>query len=333
MTEPTTPTWPHGPTRFEQRFGNATMRVVTAVIAIPLVLGAIWLGGWAFYLFVALISTGALMEFYWLAEKKGAHPNKVLGILAGLGVALAFMPQAEEWRAALYPGAGAAAGGGVQFLVALMIVLAIATLIVELFREEGSPLVSMMATLGGVVYIPTLLATLVGLRNLFHVSASTAENSLGRFRTEHMPAAVSGFNERNLYIVVAVIVTIWICDSGAYYCGRAFGRHKLFERVSPKKTWEGAIGGAVFAIGGMIAFQHWLLPFLSIGDAVVLGAIVGIFGQTGDLAESLLKRDAGVKDSSQLIPGHGGLLDRFDSLIFVAPLAYVYLVYVRPLFT
>ena len=127
------------------------------------------------------------------------------------------------------------------------------------------------------------------------------------------------------YMVIATLVTIWICDSAAYYVGRAMGRNRMAPRISPKKTWEGGVGGAVFAVATMIGFKFWLLDFLSLGDAIVLGLIVGILGQVGDLAESHFKRDGGVKDSSQLIPGHGGVFDRFDSLMFVAPLVYLYL--------
>ncbi len=308
------------------------MRVVTAAIAIPLVLGAIWLGGWAFYLFVALISTGALMEFYWLAQKKGALPNKLLGVLAGLVIVAMFTPEGKEWWAAHF--VHLQMQNRVQFhdpMMLIAVLFVVIGLTIELFRGRGGALENLTATLAGPLYISLSLATLIGLRGLLIVNGFGGESS-DASNPGTLGLGAEAVAHTNLYIVVAVIVTIWICDSGAYYCGRAFGRHKLFERVSPKKTWEGAIGGAVFAIAGMIGFRQWLLPFLSVGDAVVLGAVVGVFGQIGDLAESLLKRDAGVKDSSQLIPGHGGLLDRFDSLIFVAPLAYVYLVYARPLF-
>ena len=130
------------------------------------------------------------------------------------------------------------------------------------------------------------------------------------------------------FTVLSVFASIWLCDSAAYFVGRAIGKHKLFERVSPNKTWEGAIAGLVFAIGGFVLAHHLLLPYLSLRDALVCGGIVGVFGQLGDLGESLLKRDAGVKDSSNLIPGHGGVLDRFDSLLFVSPLIYCYLDFV-----
>jgi len=117
-----------------------------------------------------------------------------------------------------------------------------------------------------------------------------------------------------------------MCDSAAYFTGLAIGKHKLFPRVSPKKTWEGAIGGGIGAVLVVVALFHWLMPLVPTIHGIAVGIIIAVFGPIGDLAESWLKRDAVVKDSSHLIPGHGGLLDRFDSMLFVAPLVTVYLV-------
>ena len=121
------------------------------------------------------------------------------------------------------------------------------------------------------------------------------------------------------------MASIWICDSAACFLGTAFGKHKLFPRVSPNKSWEGAVAGFIFAIVAMIAAKAVVLDELNLTDAVVIGFIIGTIGQIGDLVESLIKRDAGVKDSSQLIPGHGGIFDRFDSLLFTSPAVYIYL--------
>ncbi len=117
---------------------------------------------------------------------------------------------------------------------------------------------------------------------------------------------------------------VFICDTGAYGAGRAFGRHPLWPRISPRKTWEGAIGGLVGALAASLVGWLWFAEFLSPISAVGLGLIVGTLGQAGDLVESLWKREAGIKDTSRLIPGHGGVLDRFDNLHFVAPILYVY---------
>ena len=116
-------------------------------------------------------------------------------------------------------------------------------------------------------------------------------------------------------------------DITAYFVGKAIGKHKMAPSISPKKSWEGAIFGFIFAVVAMIAAKLFLLKFIQWQDAIVIGVIVGILGQIGDLSESLLKRDAGVKDSSNLIPGHGGIFDRFDSFIAVSPVIYLYLKY------
>jgi phosphatidate cytidylyltransferase len=125
------------------------------------------------------------------------------------------------------------------------------------------------------------------------------------------------------WVIMAFVVT-WANDTFAYFAGHAFGRHRLYERISPKKTWEGFAGGAVGSVAGALAV-FWLLhpAALTVGAAVAVGAGAAVLGPLGDLAESMLKRAAGVKDSGKIIPGHGGLLDRIDALLFVAPWVYV----------
>jgi phosphatidate cytidylyltransferase len=124
--------------------------------------------------------------------------------------------------------------------------------------------------------------------------------------------------------VILAFVTTWANDTFAYFAGHAFGRHKLFERISPKKTWEGFAGGIAGSVVGALVTRWLLLPGeLSVGGAVVVGLGAAVLGPLGDLAESMIKRAAGVKDSSRIIPGHGGLLDRIDALLFVGPWVYV----------
>jgi phosphatidate cytidylyltransferase len=118
----------------------------------------------------------------------------------------------------------------------------------------------------------------------------------------------------------------WTCDTAAYLVGRVWGRHRLAPGVSPHKSTEGAIAGLMASIAAGLLARTWFAPYLSLGQALVLGALVGVFAQLGDLVESLLKRDAETKESSSIIPGHGGVLDRFDSLLFAAPLVYYFLV-------
>ena len=125
-----------------------------------------------------------------------------------------------------------------------------------------------------------------------------------------------------------MIITVWVCDTGAYFSGRFFGRHKLNWEVSPKKTWEGAVGGTLLAVGGAVLMRHLFLSTLfSVKEAICLGLLIAVVGQVSDLAESVIKRSTGVKDSSNLLPGHGGFLDRFDSYLLLAPLFYYVVLY------
>ncbi len=125
--------------------------------------------------------------------------------------------------------------------------------------------------------------------------------------------------------VLFTFLVTWSGDSGAYFVGRPLGRHKLFPAISPAKSVEGAIGGVLASIGVALAIRAWILPEATPVEALVLGVLAGVIGPIGDLCESMLKRDSGVKDSARFIPGHGGILDRFDSLLFVAPIFYYYL--------
>ncbi len=143
-------------------------------------------------------------------------------------------------------------------------------------------------------------------------------------------AAMVGHNNNQL--IMAIFILIWISDTMAYLVGCKFGKHKLFERISPKKSWEGAIGGFAFTII-IAAFGGYLFPALGfpVWKWCVIGAVVNIFGIIGDLTESMFKRSAGVKDSGNIIPGHGGLLDRLDSFIFAVPWCIITLVIIKAL--
>jgi phosphatidate cytidylyltransferase len=271
---------------------NLSKRAAVAVVAAPLILWAAWRGGLAFFVFVEMIILLGLLEFYQLAKAKGMHPNQLLGVIAGLmlGAQIYFRDHYEIWLTEM-------------FLVVLLV-------LVELFRNKGSALHNAGATLLGFAYVAGLWSFMLLIREL--------------------PRALN-FNYASAGTwIVMLLATIWVCDTAAYFCGLAFGRHKLFERVSPKKTWEGAIGGLIFAILMAVASHYWFVRDLRLIDAIVIGFIIGTIGQMSDLAESLFKRDAGVKDSSSLIPGHGGVLDRFDSEMLVAPLVYLYLLLVLP---
>jgi phosphatidate cytidylyltransferase len=128
------------------------------------------------------------------------------------------------------------------------------------------------------------------------------------------------------YVVLALMLA-WISDTGAYFAGRAFGKHKLYEKVSPKKTIEGAIGGVVATVAASVAMHFTVLPELPLRDAIALGAVGSVLGMFGDLGESLLKRSVGVKDSGGIVPGHGGILDRVDAVLVTSSIVMLYLLW------
>lgn len=307
------------------RATNLGSRVAVAVVGIPLILLVSWWGGVAFLLFVIVAATMALWEFYGLAEAKNIKPQKGIGLLAGCLIILSFFHTrlqiffAETFSASMpFP---------LQWqLLFIVLVLVTGTMsLVEMFRNAGSPFVNLGTSLLGAVYISLFFGTLVGLRELFH----PMHFPMFRFFPDAVsfadPGSMAVLHRWGACTVITLFACIWLCDTAAYFVGMGLGKHKLFVRVSPGKTWEGAIAGFVAAVATALAAKALVVEYLTAAQAITLGIIVGIFGQCGDLVESLFKRDANVKDSSSLIPGHGGVFDRFDSLIFVSPWVYLYL--------
>jgi len=310
---------------------NLTQRVGTAAVAIPVIIVICLTGGIWFFLFIALASAVALREFYAIAAAKGAKPQVRMGLLAGFFVNLSFYHNrfsaaAVGWLhdlgwAGPYP-------TQTQFLLIGLLVVVMTLAVAELFRNDGSPLLNITTTIAGIMYVSLFFGTFIGLREVFVRGDFPAHRFFGPGAAEAAGAVWDQVYRWGGYTVISILSIIWICDTAAYHTGVAIGRHKLFPRVSPNKTWEGAVAGFVAAILSALAARALVLEYIGVADAIVLGCIVGVFGQVGDLFESTLKRDAGVKDSSNLLPGHGGVLDRFDSLLFVAPLAYIYIDYI-----
>jgi len=297
-------------------------RVLFALLAIPAVVALAWFGGYAWMLFIAAVQVAAIVEYGRLARAKGAAPQRGTMIALSLLLIVVFMHERLAADAVLLFGPLAWPLQWQALLWVLLLGLMLA-LLVELFRGADAPLLNLGSTLLGVLYIGLFLATTVGIREIFTV----VEFPVGRvFGTATLgPAQLAQLERWGGGTMIAVLAGIWLCDTAAYFGGRAMGKHKLFPRVSPKKTWEGAIWGAVAAVAGMLAARAIALDYLGVVDAVLLGLMIGVLGQLGDLVESLLKRDAGVKDSSGMLPGHGGVFDRFDSLIFVSPAVFLYL--------
>jgi phosphatidate cytidylyltransferase len=270
---------------------NSITRVIVAVLAIPLILAVCYFGKYYFLVFALGIALLSFYEFTLLAKNKGMYLNLSLGIL---GISFIVLNQYFHLSSDNY-----------HFLILFAVVICL----IELFRNNGSAIYNLSGTLFGVIYMGLFSASLVGLREFY--------------------PDFDGQYSNGGALLISVFASIWICDSAAYYGGTAFGKHRLFLRVSPKKSWEGAVFGFVFALLTMIAAKFIVLDFLSWNTIIALGVIIGIIGQLGDLVESLLKRDAQVKDSSNIIPGHGGIFDRFDSLLLTAPVIYLYLMYVK----
>jgi phosphatidate cytidylyltransferase len=266
------------------RRSDGTLRVLTALVGLPLVVGAVWLGGWVFAGLVALVCVLAQREFYALARAAGTNPKGIWGLAAGACVALhALWPEGP--------------------LVALLL-LVVYFCTVPFRNERSHPLLDVAATFAGVVYPTAMLSMLVALRV---------------FLERVLPG------DEAFWATLTVFLLIFAADTVAYYTGRAFGRRPFAPRVSPKKTWEGAMGGVVGAGAAAAALKLTVLPSVPWGAVAALAAVAAFVSPLGDLAESRLKRSVGVKDSGNLLPGHGGLLDRFDALTVAAPLAYVVL--------
>ncbi len=184
-------------------------------------------------------------------------------------------------------------------LVSGIILFIVITLLIELFKNKSNPTWNVGVTLMGILYVPVLLGTLIALREM---------------------TMINGLN-----MTLSVILGIWACDSVAYFTGKKWGTVKIFKRVSPKKSVVGSISGLLGSFLVFIVAKEWGFLPISWFDVIIFTVITGVFGQLGDFTESLFKRDAGVKDSGTILQGHGGMLDRFDSLIFASPLVYIYL--------
>ena len=267
---------------------NTNQRILVAVITIPLIIAACFFGNEFFLLFSLGIGVLSFYEFSKMAAQKGIYSNTYLGLLSVSIIIINSFYSFIEFHS-------------------LVIIIILFLFSSELFRNKESAVYNLGATLIGIFYVGLFSSSLVLIREYYNFS---------------------GFvYYQGGYLIISLFITIWVCDSAAFFIGTAFGKHKIFPRVSPKKSVEGAVAGLVFSILTMLAAKSFFVEFLSWTDSFIIGFIIGTIGQTGDFIESLLKRDTGVKDSSSIIPGHGGIFDRFDSLLFSAPVIYLYLHY------
>jgi len=266
------------------------LRLLSILILAPLVLVVISVGGYAWLALILVVGILAGREFFLLAESMGNQPSMVLGLLwIELLVLQGF-------------------GGSSDVLRPLLAALLLFSLVWALFQDRKSAVADWALTVAGALYVGGLLAHFISLREL----------------------------PDGLQWLLLPMVSVWAGDGGAYLVGMTAGRHKLWPRLSPKKTWEGTIAGFAFTILGALGFVaacgHWApqtaVAQVGWGQTVLLGALLGPLALGGDLVVSLFKRQAGAKDSGNLIPGHGGMLDRTDSLLLTIPLAYYWVLFV-----
>jgi phosphatidate cytidylyltransferase len=289
-----------------------TRRILFGVIAAPIVVGILFIGDAALAGLIAIASALAAWEFYRIARASGSNPFDNLGIIiAGL---IPLLVHARYLR--LYDANGIVGAASLASLVILLLFAAA----IWARGVEGKPLGAVASTALGAAYTGGMLSFGYAIR--YHDYAfAPATLKFGSWT----PSVPSG----GLLVLLPVILT-WASDTGAYAAGRTLGRTKLIPSVSPGKTVEGAIGGLVACMILSWIYAHFVLRPAAHLDfrgapwgTLAFGMLVSVAAQIGDLVESLLKREGGVKDSSHLIPGHGGVLDRLDSLFFVLPIAYV----------
>ena len=292
-------------------------RAAVAVVILGVLFGLGYLGGWLYFIVVAALSLTALNEYYSAVARRGIRADVYLGWLCTVMVLLvtqigedvrllAGPPQSPSLEA----GVAVATAADVLQLTLFVLLFCVAGTLVSQFKlkGEGSAVVNSAATVFGVVWVGILLSFMLRIRYLDIPALAGVEGA-------------SEFSRR-LGALVLVIGSVWLCDTMAYLGGNLLGRTKLAPTVSPNKTVEGSICGFVAAIIGAVIIGVWL--GLPARHCVLLGAMMGVLGQIGDLGKSVLKRDLGIKDFSSLFGPHGGVLDRFDAILVCMPLVYWY---------
>lgn len=260
-------------------------RAITGFFFVVVMLAAFFFGPYIFIAFFSLLSLLCLLEFFKLIKTDQILPQQIIGLLIGLFICIA---AASFWFNASFTG----------YFLALLVPLNVSVFFSELYQKSEKPFQNIAFTFLGVIYAV--------LPFVFFMSMAFLS---GNF-SFHLPL---GF-----------ILLLWTNDTGAYLTGRKLGKTKLFERHSPKKTWEGFIGGIILtALVALIISRYF--QEISWLHWIISGLIISIFGTMSDLVESMLKRSINVKDSGSILPGHGGLLDRFDGLLLAAPLVFIYL--------
>ena len=260
------------------QYSNLVKRILSSLFAIPIILIAIYWSMWSYFLLFFFIMVFCMLEFYKLVGIKGVLPQRFLGIFIGGLAYMIVFIRCIGWIRIDY-----------LYLLGPMIALMYC---MELYRKTVSPFTNIAYTLLGIIYVSVPFSLL------------------------HMIAFHQG--GYHYALVIGILLLLWTNDTGAYLIGSSMGKRKLFQRISPKKSWEGSMGGALLTllVGYLLAgYFH----SINVWEWLAIGSTVIIAGTYGDLIESMLKRSIHCKDSGALIPGHGGMMDRFDSFLLVIP--------------
>lgn len=274
---------------------NFIRRTITGAFIVICVLGGLWLHPVSFFIIIAVMIAGTQHEYYMMVRGTGIRPQTIAGIIAGFVIYLISTTVAAGWFS------------GKTFL--LLIPLVTFVMVAELFRKVERPFDSLAHTFFSILYTAAPFSLLP-----FAAFGHTGLEPLIKMNGV-------GFSPG---IPVGFFLLLWTNDTGAYLVGSAIGKHRLFERISPKKSWEGFIGGLLLTLLVARLIGGWL----GVADTtgwMIIAVIISIAGTAGDLLESMLKRSLGLKDSGTILPGHGGFLDRFDSVVVSFPLVYLYI--------
>lgn len=275
--------------------GNFYRRTLTAIWIVIFILGGFWLHPVSFFITGLLIVAGSMHEYFLMIKNTGVHAQMVPGIFAGASVYIISTLIASGLIKSDY----------YLFLILLPVIL----MIIELYRKQEKPFDSIAHTFFAIIYI----AVPFSLFPFSAFSRTGLDSLLNHGEMVFSPGIVIGF-----------LLLLWANDTGAYLTGITLGRHRLMERISPKKSWEGFFGGLVISVAAAWLLSGWL-GVVGTSGWIIISIIISIAGTYGDLTESMLKRSMGVKDSGSAMPGHGGFLDRFDSALISFPLVYLFI--------
>lgn len=264
-------------------------RLLVAIILVPVIVGLSAVGGWPFSILIAVLISLAAWEFWRLFSHNGYAPSMVVMVIGAASLVLVRDQVLLSYDRT-------------AFILGIIILAGMTVHLVDYERGRDSSAVDFCITLSGLVYLGWLGRYLVLLRAL----------------------------PDGLFWLLLVIPAVWLGDVGGYLIGSRFGRHKMMPRLSPKKSWEGYFAGVIFATLGtglLAALWHLRSPLITFDKGLFLGMIIGLFTPLGDLGESMIKRQFGVKDSSSILPGHGGIFDRIDSWLWAGVFGYYIVVF------